>query len=115
MRRFVLGWKALGHERRWQAYIVNYADDLVICCRSGAQQALAKMREMMSRLKLTVNEAKTQVCKLPEEKFDFLGYTFGRCYSIRRGRVILARFLRRNECSACFGGLPTQPDGTPTR
>jgi group II intron reverse transcriptase/maturase len=89
MRRFVLGWKALGHERRWQAYIVNYADDLVICCRSGAQQALAKMREMMSRLKLTVNEAKTQVCKLPEEKFDFLGYTFGRCYSPKTGRAYL--------------------------
>jgi hypothetical protein len=36
---------------------------------------------MMSRLKLTVNESKTRVCRLPQEKFDFLGYTFGRCYS----------------------------------
>ena len=35
MRRFVLGWKKLGHEERWKAYIVNYADDLVICCRVG--------------------------------------------------------------------------------
>ena len=26
MRRFVLGWKKLGHEKRLQAYIVNYAD-----------------------------------------------------------------------------------------
>src|ERR1700691_4353764 len=41
MRRFVLGWKKLGHEKRWKAYIVNYADDLVICCRIGASQALA--------------------------------------------------------------------------
>src|SRR5215470_3921237 len=89
MRRFVLGWKKLGHEKRWKAYIVNYADDLVICCRTGAQQALAKMRVMMSKLKLTVNETKTRVCHLPEEKFDFLGYTFGRCYSMRRGRVYL--------------------------
>jgi RNA-directed DNA polymerase len=89
MRRFVLGWKKLGHERRWKAYIVNYADDLVICCRAGAQQALTAMRRMMSKLKLTVNENKTRVCKLPEEKFDFLGYTFGRCYSMRRGRVYL--------------------------
>ena len=39
------------------------------------------MRDMMRKLKLTVNENKTQVCKLPKEKFDFLGYTFGRCYS----------------------------------
>ena len=89
MRRFVLGWKKLGHEKRWKAYIVNYADDLVICCRAGAEQALTTMREMMSKLKLTVNEAKTRVCKLPEERFDFLGYTFGRCYSIRRSRVFL--------------------------
>jgi len=89
MRRFVLGWKKLGHEKRWNAYIVNYADDLVICCRTGANQALVAMRGMMSRLKLTVNERKTRVCKLPEEKFDFLGYTFGRCYSMRRGRVYL--------------------------
>src|ERR1700741_4973327 len=87
MRRFVLGWRKLGHEKRWKAYIVNYADDLVICCRVGAEQALAEMRMMMSRLKLTVNEKKTRVCYLPEEKFDFLGYTFGRCYSMRRGRV----------------------------
>ena len=87
MRRFVLGWKALGHERRWQAYIVNYADDLVICCRVGANQALPAVRAMMSKLKLTVNEKKTRVCYLPEEKFDFLGYTFGRCYSMRRSRV----------------------------
>jgi group II intron reverse transcriptase/maturase len=36
MRRFVLGWKKLGHERRLKAYIVNYADDLVICCRNRA-------------------------------------------------------------------------------
>jgi RNA-directed DNA polymerase len=39
----------------------------------------------MSRLKLTVNESKTRVCRLPEEKFDFLGYTFGRCYSPKTG------------------------------
>jgi RNA-directed DNA polymerase len=89
MRRFVLGWKKLGHEKRWKAYIVNYADDLVICCRIGAEQALAEMRAMMSKLKLTMNESKTRVCYLPEEKFDFLGYTFGRCYSMRRGRVYL--------------------------
>jgi group II intron reverse transcriptase/maturase len=73
MRRFALGWKTLGHEKRFQAHIVNYADDFVICCRGKAEEALATMRSMMTKLKLTVNEAKTRVCKLPEEKFDFLG------------------------------------------
>jgi RNA-directed DNA polymerase len=89
MRRFVLGWKKLGHEKRFGAYIVNYADDLVICCRGRAEEALATMRVMMTRLKLTVNETKTRVAKLPEEKFDFLGYTFGRCYSPKTGRAYL--------------------------
>ena len=89
MRRFVLGWKKLGHEKRLKAYIVNYADDLVICCRGKAEEALATMRTMMSVLKLTVNEKKTRVCKLPEEKFDFLGYSFGRCYSTKTGRAYL--------------------------
>ena len=50
MRRFVLGWKKLGHEKRWKAYIVNYADDLVICCRVRADQALTEMRVMMAKL-----------------------------------------------------------------
>ena len=89
MRRFVLGWKRLGHEERFGACIVNYADDLVICCHSGATQALAVMRDMMSRLKLTVNETKTRVCFLPEEKFDFLGYQLGRCYSTKTGKTYL--------------------------
>jgi group II intron reverse transcriptase/maturase len=86
MRRFVLGWKTLGHETRLRAYIVNYADDLVICCRGGADKAAAVMRSLMEKLKLTVNEAKTRVCHAPDEKFDFLGYTFGRCYSPETGR-----------------------------
>lgn len=89
MRRFVLGWKKLGHEKRLRAYIVNYADDLVICCRGEAEQALAGMRDIMRKLKLTVNETKTRVCRLPEEKFDYLGYTFGRCYSPQTGRAYL--------------------------
>ena len=46
--RFVLGWRKLGYEERWTAYIVNYADDLVICCRTGAEQALATMQKMSS-------------------------------------------------------------------
>jgi RNA-directed DNA polymerase len=90
MRRFVLGWKNLGYEKRLEARIVNYADDLVICCCGRAEEALAKMRDIMTKLKLTVNETKTGVCKLPEEKFDFLGYTFGRCYSPKTGRAYLS-------------------------
>jgi len=89
MRRFVLGWKELGHERRLGACLVNYADDFVICCRGSAEQAMAVMRNMMSKLKLTVNDKKTRLCCLPQETFDFLGYTIGRCYSKQTGRAYL--------------------------
>lgn len=89
MRRFIVGWKTLGHEQRLQARLVNYADDFVICCRGTGEQAMAAMRDMMSKLKLTVNEKKTRLCRLSEETFDFLGYTIGRCYSARTGRAYL--------------------------
>jgi group II intron reverse transcriptase/maturase len=89
MRRFVLGWQVLGHEQRLRAKIVNYADDFVICCRGSAEQAMRVMRSMMERLKLTVNEAKTRLCRVPEERFDFLGYTFGRYWSRKSGRPYL--------------------------
>ena len=85
MRRFILGWKVLGHERRLDAHIVNYADDFVICCRGSADEALAVMRGMMQRLKLTVNETKTRLCRGPDEPFNFLGYTVERMYSPRTG------------------------------
>src|SRR5271154_1159166 len=85
MRRFLLGWKELGHEARLDAHIVNYADDFVICCRGSAAQALTAMRDMMAKLKLTVNETKTRLCRGPDEPFNFLGYPIGRLYSPRTG------------------------------
>jgi RNA-directed DNA polymerase len=89
MRRFVLGWKKRGLETRLGAKIVSYADDLVICCKGNAEEAMTEMRRLMMQLGLTVNEAKTHIRRLPEEKFDFLGYTFGRYYSPKTGRAYL--------------------------
>jgi RNA-directed DNA polymerase len=88
MRRFVLAWKKLGLQRSLGSRIVTYADDLVILCKRGkAEEALSRMREIMSKLKLTVNEEKTQICMVPEGEFDFLGYTFGRMYSATTGQA----------------------------
>jgi RNA-directed DNA polymerase len=87
MRRFVLGWEKLGFGQSL-GRIVNYADDLVILCRKGkAEEALRHLREIMGRLKLTVNEEKTRICRVPEGEFDFLGYTFGRMYSPKTGEA----------------------------
>lgn len=89
MRRFVLAWKRMGYAKRFGGCIVTYADDLVICCTRQADLALESMRKIMQRLKLTVNEEKTHLCRVPAEHFDFLGYSFGRCYSHKTGRAFL--------------------------
>ena len=56
-----------GHAKRLDAHIVNYADDFVIGCKPGtAEKAMAAMRGMMEKLRLTVNETKTRCCGLPD-------------------------------------------------
>jgi RNA-directed DNA polymerase len=88
-RRFILAWKRFGHERRLSAHVVNYADDLVICCCPGkGQEAMEVFRSLMTRVGLTVNERKTRLVKLPKEMFDFLGYTIGRFYG-KEGRAYI--------------------------
>ena len=89
MRRFLLGWKQGGWERKLRARIINYADDFVILCRGPAESARAVMEKMMQKLKLTVNQQKTRICKVPEETFDFLGYTLGQCYRARSGQAYI--------------------------
>ncbi len=107
MRRFVLGWKKLGLERSLSARLVTYADDLVILCRKGnAEAALHHLREIMGKLKLTVNEEKTRICKVPEGEFDFLGFTFGRMYSRTTGQARLARDRRRRASQRMVENCP---------
>jgi len=92
MRRFILGWKTLGHQKRLNAHIVNYADDYVICCRGTAQEAMAVMLSILEKLKLTINKTKTGIRVLPEERLDFLGYTIGRCYSPKTGKAYIGTY-----------------------
>jgi len=115
MRRFVLGWKKLGLEQRLGSRIVSYADDLVILCRRGkAAAALQRLREIMGRLKLTVNEEKTRICKVPEGAFDFLGYTFGRMYSARTGQARLGYRPSKKSIQRLVGKIHALTDRTRT-
>lgn len=110
MRRFILGWKRLGYEQRFGGQIVNYADDLVILCRRHADQAYETMVRLMERLRLTVNEEKTSVRKVPAESFDFLGYTFGRCYSTKTGRAYLGTRPSRKSITRIVRRIHEQTD-----
>ena len=89
MRRFLKAWEQRGNEQKLQARIVNYADDFVILCRGTAPRALSEARGMLSRIGLTLNEAKTRTCRAWQEPFDFLGYTFGRCHAPMTGKPYL--------------------------
>ena len=100
LRRFVVGWKRLGWETKLQARLVVYADDFVILCRHRATEARKQMQAIMNRLKLTVNEQKTRICRVPEESFDFLGYTLGQCYSPKTGRAYIGRRPARKRIEA---------------
>ncbi len=77
MRRFILGWKALGHARRFGAEIVNYADDFCVLGRAPAAEMPAAVNRLMERLKLPVNARKTRCLRCPEEPIEFLGYRIG--------------------------------------
>lgn len=100
MRRFLVGWKTLGYQERLQARVINYADDLVICCRGTGSEALQAMRQMMCALRLTVNEAKTSVCLARSEPFNFLGYTIGQYRSRTTGRAYIGTLPSRKSVSS---------------
>lgn len=77
MNRFLKHWRSMGRGEAFRAHIVNYADDFVILSRDRATETLAWTRDVMTRLGLTLNEAKTSVRDARAERFDFLGYAFG--------------------------------------
>lgn len=89
MNRFLKHWRATGREEAWQARVVSYADDLVILSRGHADEALTWMRQVMTRLGLTINEAKTSIRDARQERFDFLGYSFGPHHYRKNGRWYL--------------------------
>jgi RNA-directed DNA polymerase len=120
-RRFLLAWHNHGHRDQLDAHIVNYADDFVICCRPGnAEAAMARMTALMTRLGLAVNATKTRIARLPEEAFDFLGYTVGRFHGkdgrpyigTRPSRKAVKSLLRRIHGRTTRQWYPDDPAST---
>ena len=104
-RHFLLAWYDHGHYLRFDAHVVNYADDLVICCRPGnGAAALAQMRRLMEKLGLTVNEQKTRLARVPEESFDFLGYTIGQFYD-KDGKAFIGTQPSRKSLKRIIGRI----------
>src|SRR5450759_4182526 len=89
MNRFLKYWRITGRGGKFQAQVVNYADDFVILSRGCATEALNWTRSVMTRIGLTLNEAKTSTKEARTERFDFLGYTFGPHRARTHGGVYL--------------------------
>ena len=69
-------WERRNLEQQLGARIVRYADDIVLLCRRcKSGKAMAVLRQILERLGLTLNEAKTKIVNAYEGKFDFLGFT----------------------------------------
>ena len=77
MNRLLKGWRNTKRGEQFDAHIVNYADDFVILSRGKAAEALNWTRQVVTRMGVTLNEAKTSIKQARQESFNFLGYTFG--------------------------------------
>jgi RNA-directed DNA polymerase len=94
-RRFALAFRQSRVAYETDTRLVNYADDFVLCCPRGTgERVMAKMRELIGRLGLEVNEQKTRLVKLPAERFDFLGYTIGRFFG-KDGREFIGTAISK--------------------
>jgi RNA-directed DNA polymerase len=89
MNRFLKYWAKTEQPRRLRARIVSYADDFVILSRGRAAEALDWTRNAITRLGLTLNEAKTRLKDARRERFEFLGYSFGLHRHWRDGKPYL--------------------------
>src|SRR5215203_1909787 len=89
MNRFLKHWRLTGRGEAFRAHVISYADDFVILSRGRAAEALAWTKAAMTKLRLTINEAKTSLKDARQERFDFLGYSFGPHYYKANGRRYL--------------------------
>jgi RNA-directed DNA polymerase len=102
MNRFLKYWRLTGRGEAFRAHVVSYADDFVILSRGRAVEALAWTEAVMTRLGLTINEAKTSIRNARQERFDFLGYSFGPHHHKANGKWYLGASPSKKACVICW-------------
>jgi RNA-directed DNA polymerase len=81
-----------------KAHLVRYADDFVIVMRGGMKATEQKVKQVLARMELKLNEEKSRVVDVRQVSFDFLGFTFARKKSVKTGRMItLVEPARKSE------------------
>jgi RNA-directed DNA polymerase len=80
------------------AHLVRYADDFVILMDRGLNEALVKVKQILARMELTLNEEKSGVVDARKEGFNFLGFTFCRKRNRQTGTdIILVEPSRKSQ------------------
>lgn len=64
--------------------MVRYADDFVLMGRSLKAEALKKLKDLLNRMELTLNEEKSKQINAKDTPFNFLGFVFGYDQSIKQ-------------------------------
>jgi RNA-directed DNA polymerase len=105
MRRFLTFWSQCDLPRKLRARIVNYADDFVILTKGRAEEALQIAAHVLDKLRLTLNPEKTRIVDAKKHPFDFLGYTFGVCYSATGGRPYIGAKPSQKAMSRVYKGI----------
>ncbi len=100
MNRFLKHWRCTGRGEAFRAHVITYADDFVILSRGHAAEALAWTKAVMTKLGLTLNEAKTSVKDARKETLR-LPWLHVRAAPLlaRMATGIWARARRRRACS----------------
>lgn len=70
--------------------LIRYADDSVIICRTKqqAEQALEKIKWIMTRIRLTLHPTKTRIVDMGREGIDFLGFHFHKMKSMKTRKLL---------------------------
>lgn len=118
MNRFLRHWRLSGCNEAFRAHVVAYADDFVILSLGRANEALAWTKVVMTRLGLTLNEEKTSLKNARQERFDFLGYSFGPHYFGKNGKRYLGaspskKSVQRFKATVCKLLVPGNHDPWP--
>jgi group II intron reverse transcriptase/maturase len=80
-------WERRHLQKRFEARLVRYADDIVVLCRKGTKTPLAEIQRVCDRLGLCLNEHKTRMVNAKQESFDFLGFEFRMRTSLSTGNL----------------------------
>lgn len=81
-------WDRRQLDKKLGARIVRYADDFVVLCKGKVDAPLARIRHILDRLDLTLNESKTHIVDARQDSFTFLGFEL----RVRKGRKTGKRY-----------------------